>query len=175
LSGGRLEIIEADALDINLADIVAAPRAILANLPYNIATPLLLQWLKQSEDFKHMTLMFQKEVAQRLIAAPGTKAYGRLSVIAGWRCNVRTLFDLPPSAFTPPPKVTSTVVQLTPRQIPENSPSFESMEQITAKAFGQRRKMLRKNFDHLEELGIPETARAEELSIQDFIALARRL
>lgn len=176
---GRLTIVEADALTINLADICDAPRKIVANLPYNIATPLLIQWLKNISDIASMTLMFQKEVADRLTATPRTKAYGRLSVMSQWRCHVRQEFNVAKEAFTPPPKVTSTVVTLTPRAEPLAEATWETLEKVTAAAFGQRRKMLRASlkafeFD-FESLGIAETARAEELSIEQFCALARAM
>lgn len=173
-ANGRLQVMEADALKTDLPALAPPPRAVIANLPYNIATPLLIKWLSQSEDLEKMVLMFQKEVADRLTAKPKTKAYGRLSVITQWRCQVRPLFDIPASAFTPPPKVTSTVVEFIPRKMPEDAPSFTAMEAVTAKAFGQRRKMLRKNFENLESMDIPETARAEDLSVEDFVRLAAR-
>lgn len=180
---GRLRLIEGDALEADLTALTPAPRAIVANLPYNIATPLTLGWLRQirvdSSAFRSMTLMYQKEVAERLTAAPNSKAYGRLSVITGWLCAAKRVYDLPPSAFTPPPKVTSSVVHFTPRVLPVNSPSFEQVERLTALAFGQRRKMIRgplKDFlPVIEALGIPETARAEELSIAQFLAIAAKI
>ncbi len=177
---GRLEIIQGDALEIDLTAIVPPPRMIVANLPYNIATPLLIGWLAQirndSAAFQSMTLMFQKEVAQRLTAPPGGKTYGRLSVMAGWLCEVKSLFDLPPAAFTPPPKVTSSVVRFTPKALPENAPSFEAVEKVTAAAFGQRRKMIRTSLGvylpQIKALGIDETLRAENLTIAQFIEIS---
>lgn len=179
---GRLAVIEADALEIDPASLVPAPRKIVANLPYNIATPLLLGWLANIGAYRSLTLMFQKEVAQRLAAAPRAKAYGRLSVLTQWLCEVQLLFDVPPQAFVPAPKVTSTVVQLTPRAEPLAPCRQEDLERVTATAFGQRRKMLRASLrplaggDTLSALaatGIEPTARAEELSVEDFCALAR--
>lgn len=179
-AGGRLEIIQGDALQIDLTAAVPAPRIIVANLPYNIATPLLIGWLAQIRNnpgaFQSMTLMFQKEVAQRLTAKPGNKTYGRLSVVAGWLCDVKPLFDLPPAAFTPPPKVTSSIVRFTPKALPENAPPFEAVEKVTAAAFGQRRKMIRTSLGvylpQIKALGIDETLRAENLSIAQFIDIA---
>lgn len=180
---GRLHIIEADALEADLTALVPPPRAVVANLPYNIATPLLIGWLKQirkdTGTFRSLTLMFQKEVAERITAAPQTSAYGRLAVMTGWLCTAKRVYDLPPSAFTPPPKVTSSVVHFTPRALAEDAPSFETMEKLTALAFGQRRKMirgpLRDYMSVIEALGIPGTARAEELSIEDFLSIARKI
>ncbi|MEX0921261.1 MAG: 16S rRNA (adenine(1518)-N(6)/adenine(1519)-N(6))-dimethyltransferase RsmA [Rhodovibrionaceae bacterium] len=184
---GRLEVVEADALKIDCAALGAAPRRIVANLPYNISTELTLAWLralyKDPAAFAGLTLMYQKEVAERLTAAPRSKAYGRLSIVAQWLCEVAILFDIPPGAFTPPPKVTSTVVGFRPRAQPLAAASFAAMERVTAAAFGQRRKMLRQSLKSLgvpplpllEQAGIPETARAEELSVEDFAALARGL
>ncbi len=176
---GRLSIVEADALAVDPEALAPAPRAIVANLPYNVATPLLLGWLARIEAYVSLTLMFQKEVADRLVAKPGSKAYGRLSVITQWRADARVLFNLPPRAFTPPPKVESTVVQLTPRAACEPA-EWRAVEQVTAAAFGQRRKMLRQSLKALgdaeallAEVGIPPTARAEEVDIAGFAALAR--
>ncbi len=179
-AGKRLEIIHGDALEIDLMGLAPGPRMIVANLPYNIATPLLINWLRKIRSdptsYQSMSLMFQKEVAQRLAAAPGNKTYGRLSVIAGWLCDINMAFDLPASAFTPPPKVTSSVVQFIPKTLPDDAPSFEAVEKITAAAFGQRRKMIRSSLKDykagFEALGIDETIRAEELSIEQYIQLA---
>ena len=160
-------------------ELTAAPRASVANLPYNVATPLLIGWLKRIDAYVSLTLMFQKEVADRLVAQPGSKAYGRLSVITQWQAEVRVLFNLPPQAFTPPPKVESTVVHLTPRRSPEPA-EWAVMEAVTAAAFGQRRKMLRQSLKSLgnaeallAEAGIAPTARAEEIPVSGFAALAR--
>jgi 16S rRNA (adenine1518-N6/adenine1519-N6)-dimethyltransferase len=177
----RLDLIQADALTIDPAALCAPPRRIVANLPYNIATALLLRWLDNIRAYESLTLMFQREVAERLTAVPRTHAYGRLSVITQWLCEPRILFDIPARAFTPPPKVTSTVVQLTPRPTPLAPTDKATLERVTAAAFGQRRKMLRASLRTLgvpsetllAETGIASTARAEELSVEDFCALAR--
>jgi 16S rRNA (adenine1518-N6/adenine1519-N6)-dimethyltransferase len=177
----RLTVIEGDALTIDPASLAPAPRKIVANLPYNIATPLLFHWLGAIAAYESLTLMFQKEVAQRLAAAPRSKAYGRLSVMVQWLCEVTALFDIAPGAFVPPPKVTSSVVGLVPRAAPLAPCRREDLEQVLAAAFGQRRKMLRQS---LKSLGVgvetllaatrvTPTARAEELSIDEFCALAR--
>ncbi|MEI6987103.1 MAG: 16S rRNA (adenine(1518)-N(6)/adenine(1519)-N(6))-dimethyltransferase RsmA [Rhodospirillaceae bacterium] len=178
---GRLRIVEGDALALDVTTLVAAPRVIVANLPYNIATPLLIGWLRRIEAFESLTLMFQREVAERLVAAPGCKAYGRLSVVCRWRADVRALFNLPPRVFTPPPRVDSTVVRLTPRANPEPA-LWPTFERVTAAAFGQRRKMLRASLRSLgcagallEATGIEPTARAEEIDVAGFAALARAL
>jgi 16S rRNA (adenine1518-N6/adenine1519-N6)-dimethyltransferase len=178
-SEGRLRLIEGDALEVDPEAIAPAPRAIVANLPYNVATPLLIGWLKRIEQFRSLTLMFQREVADRLSAKPGSKAYGRLSVISQWRAEVRPMFNLPARAFTPPPKIESTVVQLIPRAVPEPA-EFSDMEAVTAAAFGQRRKMLRASLKSLgnaealiEEAGLIPTQRAEEVPVAGFAALAR--
>lgn len=175
----RLILHADDALKVDVATLCPAPRAIVANLPYNIATPLLIGWLATIDSFESLTLMFQKEVAERLTAATRTKDYGRLSVITQWLCQAEQAFDLPPDAFTPPPKVTSTVVHLTPRKRSDSVP-FAVMEKVTAAAFGQRRKMLRQSLKsltpHAEKLllaaGLPPTARAEEIDIAGFVRLA---
>jgi 16S rRNA (adenine1518-N6/adenine1519-N6)-dimethyltransferase len=176
---GRLDVIAADALETDVTALGAAPRRIVANLPYNIATPLLLGWLHQVAQIESMTLMFQKEVAERIIAKPGTKAYGRLSVIAQWLCEVRRDFNVDRKAFTPPPKVMSTVVTLTPRPEPLAPAPFEALERVTAAAFGQRRKMIRASLKSLhldlESLGLDPTKRAETLSVEQFCTLARAL
>lgn len=176
---GRFELIEGDALEVDVAGLGPPPRRIVANLPYNVATPLLLQWLRQAQAFESLTLMFQKEVADRLLATPRTKAYGRLSVITQWLCEVRPAFTVDRRAFTPPPKVTSSVVVLTPRPQPLAPASFKALEAVTAAAFGQRRKMLRASLRRLDldlaGLGIDPSARAEELEVPAFCALARAL
>jgi 16S rRNA (adenine1518-N6/adenine1519-N6)-dimethyltransferase len=179
----RLSVIEADALDIDPARLVPAPRKIVANLPYNIATPLLLRWLGDVGAYQSLTLMFQKEVAQRLAAAPRSKEYGRLSVLTQWLCQVELVFDVSPQAFVPAPKVTSTVVRLTPRPRPLAACRKEDLERVTAAAFGQRRKMLRQSLkslggntpDLIAAAGVVPTARAEELSVEEFCALARTI
>ncbi|HEY8189731.1 MAG TPA: 16S rRNA (adenine(1518)-N(6)/adenine(1519)-N(6))-dimethyltransferase RsmA [Micavibrio sp.] len=180
---GRLTVIPGDALACDLTTLIPAPRAIIANLPYNIATPLLTGWLAQlrgrQDSFDIMILMFQKEVAERMAAPPGGKDYGRLSILTQWLCQVDRVFDLPPSAFTPPPKVTSTVVRLIPRALPPDSPRMENVAAVTAAAFGQRRKMLRSSLKKypglLERAGIDPALRAEELAVGDFIHLAKCL
>ncbi|WP_420404069.1 16S rRNA (adenine(1518)-N(6)/adenine(1519)-N(6))-dimethyltransferase RsmA [Nisaea sp.] len=180
-SGGRLEIIEADALDIELASLGDAPRRVVANLPYNVGTPMLLSWLKHAEAFESFTLMFQKEVAERIAASPGTEHYGRLSIAARWRAEIFPLFDIPPRAFTPAPKVTSQVIQLRPRTKPLAEADPDLLEKVTAAAFSQRRKMLRaslKSFGggaFLDSVGIDPTARPETLSVEQFCALARAI
>ncbi len=179
---GRLTVIEADALEVDPASIAPAPRHIVANLPYNIATPLLIGWLKRAGDYAAMTLMFQKEVAKRIAAKPRTPDYGRLSVLAQWACETKLLFDISPRAFTPPPKVTSSLVRLVPRATPEKV-AMEDLERVTRAAFGQRRKMLRQSLKSLggdtsallTAAGIAPERRAEELDVAQFCALARAL
>lgn len=183
LAGERLDLHHCDALEVDIRSLSERPRAVLANLPYNIATPLLIGWLKiiaaERADISVMGLMFQKEVAERIVAKPGGKVYGRLSVMAQWLCDVQKIYDLPPSAFTPPPKVTSSIVRFTPRPLPENSPSFASVEKVTAMAFNQRRKMIRASMKPylsvIEALGLDPTLRAENLTVSDFIALADKI
>jgi 16S rRNA (adenine1518-N6/adenine1519-N6)-dimethyltransferase len=180
---GRLRLIAGDALALDPAALSEPPRQIAANLPYNIGTALLLRWLDRIVDYRSLVLMFQREVALRLAAAPRTPAYGRLSVLVQWLTEPKILFDVPPRAFVPPPKVTSSVVRLTPRAAPLASADKAVLERVTAAAFGQRRKMLRSSLKALgvppEPLlaaaGIPPTARAEELSVEEFGALARAL
>ena len=189
---GRLEVIAGDALQQRPADWAAqaegAPLRICANLPYNIATPLLVGWLETEPwppPFERLTLMFQKEVAERIVATPEQRAdYGRLGVLANWRAQTRILFDVPPSAFTPPPKVTSSVVELIPRAKPEPCDP-RILSQITLAAFGQRRKMLRQSLkgfagargldinDWLSGAGAEPTQRAEEIDVAAFARLAR--
>ena len=179
----RLEIRHGDALRLDASRFGGAPRRIVANLPYNVATALLLPWLAAAERFERMVLMFQREVADRLLAEPRRKDYGRLSVAAQWRWRVRRLFDIPPRAFTPPPKVTSSVVELLPRERSLAPADSAYLEQVTAAAFGQRRKMLRQSLRSLAgdpaallaAAGIDETRRAEELTIAEFAALAEAL
>ncbi len=182
----RLTLIEGDALATDVAALAESASGrcpIIANLPYNIATRLLLGWLPRIAAFTSLTLMFQKEVAERLAAAPGTGTYGRLSVITQWLCEIHCLFDVPPRAFVPAPKVTSTVVRLTPRPVPLAPAEMADIERVSAAAFGQRRKMLRTALKTatddpialLEQAGIAPTARAETLSVEAFCALARGL
>ncbi|HEV8678095.1 MAG TPA: 16S rRNA (adenine(1518)-N(6)/adenine(1519)-N(6))-dimethyltransferase RsmA [Stellaceae bacterium] len=178
---GRLDVIEGDALALDPALLCAKPRKIVANLPYNIATALLLRWLDRIGDYESLTLMFQREVAERLVAAPRSPAYGRLSVLVQWLAEPKILFDLPPRAFVPAPKVTSSLVSLIPRAVPLVPAAKPTLERVTAAAFGQRRKMLRSSLKTLglpiEPLlalaGIAPTARAEELSVAEFCAIAQ--
>lgn len=180
-AGERLAIIEADALKTDLTKLAQSPRAIVANLPYNIGTELLIGWLRQIGEFQSLTLMFQAEVANRLLAKPSSKTYGRLSVITQFCCDVVRKMDIPARAFTPPPKVDSTVVRLTPRKNRPHDISFKNMETITAAAFGQRRKMLRSSLKALggeallKRAGINAELRAENLTGPQFEALARQL
>jgi 16S rRNA (adenine1518-N6/adenine1519-N6)-dimethyltransferase len=178
---GRLALIAGDALELDPADLSDAPRKIVANLPYNIATPLLLGWLDRITEYESLTLMFQREVAERLTAAPRSKSYGRLSVLVQWLTEPQILFDVPARAFIPPPTVTSSLVRILPRAEPLARADKGFLERVTAAAFGQRRKMLRSS---LKTLGVPveplleraavaPTARAEELTIAEFCALAR--
>jgi len=175
----RFEIIAGDALEQDYEALAQGPKRIMSNLPYNIATPLLIGWLKNASAFTGFTLMFQKEVADRITAKPRTKAYGRLSIMCQWLCEVRPEFNIDARAFTPPPKIQSTVVTLIPRPEPLAPASWNAMEKVTATAFGQRRKMLRQSLKSLklnpQDVGIKETARAEELGVEDFAALARLL
>lgn len=179
---GRLEVISGDAMQTDFAALArsAGDTKIVSNLPYNIGTELLIRWLTGAEwppFWTSMTLMFQKEVAQRIVARPGEDAFGRLGVLAGWRTQSRIVFDLPPQAFTPPPKVTSAVVHITPRQTPLPA-SERKLARVTEAAFGQRRKMLRQSLKSiggerlLEAAGIDGTRRAETLHIEEFVALA---
>ena len=180
---GRLEILEADALTIDLERIAdGGPLKIVANLPYNVGTQLLVDWITSPcwpPAWQSLTLMFQKEVAERIVAAPGSKAYGRLGVLAGWRCHATLAFEVGPKAFTPPPKVTSASVHLTPRKAPLDC-DLTALERLTAAAFGQRRKMLRASLKPLAAdaeariaaAGIAPTQRAEQLDIADFVKLA---
>jgi 16S rRNA (adenine1518-N6/adenine1519-N6)-dimethyltransferase len=178
---GCLDVIEADALRFDVARLGAGHLVAVANLPYNIATPLLLLWLDRIELFEAMVLMFQREVAERLAAAPGTAAYGRLSVIVQWLCEVRIALHLPGRAFVPPPQVSSSVVQLMTRPRPLARADKRILERVLAAAFGQRRKMLRVSLKSLtadpiallEAAGVPPTARAEEIDVAGFCSLAR--
>jgi len=180
---GRLSLVQADAIDIDVARLGPPPRRIVANLPYNVATVMLVRWLHQADHIAEMVLMFQKEVAERLVAQPRSKDYGRLSVLAQHVCTVQRLFDVARSAFVPPPKVTSTVVRLRPRPGGERLADLRSLEAVTAAAFGQRRKMLRSSLSGLfadpgavlTGLGLAPTARAEELSPAQFVRLVRHL
>lgn len=178
---GRLEVIAGDALATGFAALAGGgPSRIVANLPYNIGTELLVRWLTVRDwppFYASMTLMFQREVAERIVAKPGSGAYGRLAVLAGWRTAGRIAFDVPPQAFTPPPKVTSSVVHLVPRENPLPC-DVVTLGRVTEAAFGQRRKMLRQSLKPLggeallAAVGIDGTRRAETLSVEEFVALA---
>lgn len=185
-SSGSLKIVGNDALAIDEMELISAhagtaPCLIVANLPYNIATVLILKWLTRPQIFADIVVMVQKEVAQRLAAPVRSDSYGRLSVMTQWRAEISMLFDLAPGAFTPPPKVTSTVVRITPRKEPSTPADPKAMEVVVRAAFGQRRKMLRSalkslgknSTELLEKAGVEETARAEELDIEAFGRLAR--
>ena len=180
---GRLEIIEGDALDVDIKSLGQANirRQIVANLPYNIATGLLLNWLDDLDHLDAMTLMFQREVGQRITAQVGDSAYGRLAVMAQWLCEVRSVFDIPPQAFVPPPKVTSSVVQLTPRATPLAPADKTCLEDVTRALFGQRRKMLRSSIKTLKTDGLLDglhltgDERPERLEVEDFCAIAEAL
>ena len=178
---GRLAVVAADAMGLDLAALVPAPRQIVANLPYNVGTPLLVGWLRQAAQWERLTLMFQLEVAERICAAPDTGAYGRLSVLAQWCCTAHVLMHVPPGAFTPPPQVTSAVIGLVPHAVQPAPALFAAMERLTAAAFGQRRKMLRGALRGLggEALlvraGIEPSRRAETLQVAEFDRLARLL
>lgn len=177
----RLNVVAADALTVDPVRLSNPPRRIVANLPYNIATALLLGWLDRIRDYQSLTLMFQREVAERLVAVPRSKSYGRLSVLVQWLAEPQIMFEIPPRAFVPPPKVMSSVVHLRPRSRPLEPARKPDLERVTAAAFGQRRKMLRASLKPLgfpvksllARAGVPPTARAEELSVPDFCALAR--
>jgi 16S rRNA (adenine1518-N6/adenine1519-N6)-dimethyltransferase len=180
-AAGRLRVITADALTLDLATLGATPRQVVANLPYNIASPLLVRLLRQAGAFEQLTLMFQQEVAERICAAPDTGDYGRLSVLAQWTCDTALVQRIPPAAFVPPPKVWSAVVRLTPHASQPDAELFARMERLTAAAFGQRRKMLR---GALKPLGgeallraahVAPERRAETLSVAEFERLARLL
>jgi 16S rRNA (adenine1518-N6/adenine1519-N6)-dimethyltransferase len=181
---GRLEIVSGDALDFDPRPLLgAAPARVVANLPYNIATALLVGWLTLEPWppwYDRLALMFQREVAERIVAAPGSKSYGRLSVLTGWRCQARIRFDIAGTAFVPPPRVTSSLVELVPRQSPLPC-ERRALERVTEAAFGQRRKMLRQSLKSLgpepmtllEAAKLEPTARAEDIPVEGFVALAR--
>lgn len=183
---GRLTVLHGDALDIDLAAHLAPPVKIVANLPYNVGTELLIRWLTPPAWpplWSSLTLMFQKEVAERIVAKPRTEHYGRLALLAQYRCEARIVMTLPPEAFTPAPKVHSAVVQLTALPEPRFPCDFNQLQRITAMAFNQRRKMLRASLKALgpeietvlQSVGIAPTARAEEIGLEAFCALARAL
>lgn len=178
----QLTIHIGDAMETDITRLIPPPRVIISNLPYNIATPLIIGWLKQIDDIAGMALMVQREVGQRITAEPGSKTFGRLSVICQWLCHTDLAFVLPPDVFIPPPNVESSVVTFTPRTLSGNQPQFKSVERVTQAAFGQRRKMLRSSLKQLfgddtesllTKIGIKPTLRPEKLSVDDFIALAR--
>jgi len=181
---GRLTVVEGDALALDLPRLAAGhPMRVIANLPYNVATPLIIGWLKADPWppwWDMLAVMLQREVAERIVATPGERAaYGRLSVLAGWRSEARLLFDVPPGAFTPPPKVTSSLIRLAPRAAPPAC-DVHALERVTAAAFGQRRKMLRQSLRtlHVDPLpllaaaGIEPERRAEEVPVAGFVAMA---
>lgn len=186
---GRLSIIEGDALHLDAATLVdAQPAQIVANLPYNIGTELIIRWLRAGVDgaqivgspwWRRATVMLQREVAERIAAQPGEAAYGRLALLTHWRAEARILFDVSPRAFTPPPKVVSSIVQITPSAAPRLDCPLEALERVTAAAFGQRRKMLRRSLHALggeallQKAEIDPTRRAETLSADEFARLAR--
>jgi len=179
---GRIDIVPGDALEFNARAHLGFERArVIANLPYNIATPLLIGWLSESWPpwYDSLVLMFQREVAERIVATSGSKAYGRLAVLAGWRTEAKIMFDVAPTAFVPPPKVTSSVVRLIPRAKPLACDA-NALQRVTKAAFGQRRKMLRQSLKSvgvdtltlLAEACIEPTVRAEEIPVEGFVALA---
>lgn len=181
---GKLEVIGGDAVKIAEAALFPDGARIAANLPYNVGTALLIRWLTAAPwppFWKSCTLMFQKEVAQRIVAKPGTEHYGRLSVLATWRATAKILFDVPPQAFVPPPKITSAVVRLEPRPVPLAPCALGDLERVTAAAFQQRRKMLRQSLKGLAPdaeariaaAGIAPTERPEDLTVEQFAALGR--
>jgi 16S rRNA (adenine1518-N6/adenine1519-N6)-dimethyltransferase len=177
-AGDRLTLIEADALTSPIWELGTAPRRIIANLPYNIATTLLIQWLAHASCFDSMTLMFQREVAERITARPGEAAYGRLSVLTRWLADAEILFDVPASAFVPQPKIISSIVQIVPLAQPRYPCSQHALEFITRTAFGQRRKMLRSSLKKingdqlLAEVGIAPESRPQDIDIEEFCKLA---
>jgi 16S rRNA (adenine1518-N6/adenine1519-N6)-dimethyltransferase len=181
--GSRLRVIEADALRVNEQEVAGDGAHVVANLPYNVGTALLLKWLSGDWPpwWRSLTLMFQKEVAERIVAHPGSDAYGRLSVAAQWRSRPRMAMSVNRSAFVPPPKVTSAVVHIVPAEQPDGV-SPRAMERLTEAAFGQRRKMLRSSLKSIlgaqeaaESLGIDLQRRAETLGVQEWVGLARAL
>jgi len=183
---GRLQVIEGDALKIDPLAHLTPPIRVAANLPYNIGTELLVRWLTPPHwppFWDSLTLMFQREVAERIVARPGSKAYGRLAILAGWRADAQIVLALPPQAFTPPPKVSSAVVHLTALAEPRFPADAKLLERVVAMAFNQRRKMLRAALrglhpaieDILNSVGIPPTERAEQVSLEGFCALARAI
>jgi 16S rRNA (adenine1518-N6/adenine1519-N6)-dimethyltransferase len=179
-AGDRLQLIEADALAVDLTGL-GGPLTVVANLPYNIATTLLLRWLDQLDRLQRLTMMFQREVGARIVAPPGSRTYGRLSVLVQWLCEAQPLFHLPAKAFVPPPKVASSLIQLTPRATPLAPADKRCLERVLAAAFQQRRKMLRVSLKSLvtqpeallEAAEVLPTARAEQIDVAGFCRLAR--
>ncbi len=182
---GRLQVISGDALEIDPLEHLTPPIAIAANLPYNVGTELLVRWLTPKEwppFWTSLTLMFQREVAERIVAQPGSKAYGRLAILSQWRADARIVMSLPPGAFTPPPKVSSAVVHLRALETPRFDANAKILERVVAAAFNQRRKMLRAALkglapdieDRLNAAGIKPTERAEQVCLEAFCALARQ-
>ena len=183
---GKLKIVQGDALSTEVRQYLTHPVQIIANLPYNIGTELLVRWLNSTtwpSFWQSMTLMFQKEVANRIVASPGSKAYGRLSVMAQWRCNTKIAFNIPATAFTPPPKVESSIVHFEALKEPRFPAEVNKLEFVVSKAFNQRRKMLRGalkgHFKNVEEgllaIGVVPTKRAENVTIQEFCLMAQIL
>lgn len=178
---GRLKLLEADALKTALWEFGDSPRRIIANLPYNIATSLLIQWLEHANAFQSLTLMFQREVAERITARPGDSNFGRLSILTGWIADSAILFDIPPDAFVPAPKVTSSVVHIRPLPTPRYPCDRKALETVTRLAFGQRRKMLRASLKPiggealLTSVDIDPVSRPQELDIEAFCRLARAI
>ncbi len=183
---GQLEVINGDALEINPLEHLTPPIRVAANLPYNVGTELLVRWLTPPEwppFWQSLTLMFQREVAERIVAQPGSKAYGRLAILAQWRAEARIAMSLPPGAFTPPPKVSSAVVHLTALPEPRYPADASTLSRVVAAAFNQRRKMLRASLkgvapdieDRLIAAGIKPTERAEQVPLEAFCALAREV
>jgi len=175
-SDGRLEVVYADALKISVDDLVAGDYAICSNLPYNVGTELLIRWLHNLENISSMTLMFQREVAERIVARVGDKQYGRLSVLVALTADAKILFNVPRTAFTPAPKVESAVVQIIPKKGACDTP-LQNIERLTAKLFGNRRKMIRGNLPGIDwaQFGLIDTERAEELSPEKFAEIARTI
>jgi 16S rRNA (adenine1518-N6/adenine1519-N6)-dimethyltransferase len=183
---GRLRLLQGDALSMNVTQYLTDPIKIIANLPYNIGTELLVRWLNSKNwpsFWQSMTLMFQKEVANRIVAHPGSKAYGRLSVMSQWRCNTKIAFNIPATAFTPPPKVESAVVHFEALNEPKFPAEVDKLEFVVSKAFNQRRKMLRGalkgHFINVEEglfsIGVLPTKRAENITVQEYCAMSQIL
>jgi 16S rRNA (adenine1518-N6/adenine1519-N6)-dimethyltransferase len=174
-----MTVVEADALAFELSSLADTPVTLISNLPYNIGTALLIKWLSSLTHIERMVLMFQKEVADRIVAEPRSSGFGRLAVISQWLCEARPLFTVDRRAFTPPPKVESSVIELVPRVQPLAEANMRNLEKVTQAAFGQRRKMLRSSLKQIglkpSDAGIDETKRAEELTIEEFCALARLL